>query len=499
MRLLKPVALAALLGQTAPALLAQTPTPATSAQRAPVATLTLEDAIAIARGNNPAFLQTANAQKVADAQVRSAYGALLPQSQASFSTRYQQSGQQLIQGVALSTGSDVVQSNYNLGLTYQLNTSTIIAPRAARANRKAAEADVTGAAEVLRSTVAQQYIAALQASARAALQDTLVETTRGQLELAKARVAVGAATILDTRRAEVALGQQEVAALTAHNLSEVEKLRLFQQMGVAQPDSVVLTTSFPVARPSFSLDSLMDLARRANPAVMALREREKASSLNVRMAQAQYTPTLFVSTGWGGNSFQYTNSNFPVLVRQGQLADQQAGCFFEDSIRVATGMPRQNCNAIVLTPEKAQQIRSANQQFPFRFQKAPMALFAQVSIPIFDNFQREQRVEEAQVGRTNAEYNLRARELQMTADVTQAYRNLVTAARTVELQEVNAARAREELSFAEERYRVGAATFLDVTTSRGTFVQAQVDRVNAIYDYHRAFAALEAAVGRPLR
>ena len=271
MRLLKPVALAALLGQTAPALLAQNPTPVRPVQSAPVATLTLEDAIAIARRNNPAFLQMGNAQKVADAQVRSAYGALLPQSNASFATRYQQGGEQIIQGIALSTGSDVVQSNYNLGLSYQLNTATIIAPRAARANRVAAEADVTGAAEALRSTVAQQYIAALQAAARAALQDTLVETTRGQLELANARVAVGAATILDTRRAEVALGQQQVAALTAHNLAEVEKLRLFQQMGVAQPDSVVLTTTFPIARPSFTLDSVMDLARRANPAVIALR------------------------------------------------------------------------------------------------------------------------------------------------------------------------------------------------------------------------------------
>ena len=94
---------------------------------------------------------------------------------------------------------------------------------------------------------------------------------------------------------------------------------------------------------------------------------------------------------------------------------------------------------------------------------------------------------------------MKSRELQATADVTQGYLNLVTAARTVELQEVNAQRAREELTYAQERYRVGAATFLDVTTASGSFVQAQVDRVNSIYEYHRAFAALEAAVGRPLR
>jgi outer membrane protein len=55
------------------------------------------------------------------------------------------------------------------------------------------------------------------------------------------------------------------------------------------------------------------------------------------------------------------------------------------------------------------------------------------------------------------------------------------------------------LAFAEERYRVGASTFLDVSTSRATYEQAQVDRVNAVYEYHRAFAALENAVGRPLR
>jgi outer membrane protein TolC len=67
------------------------------------------------------------------------------------------------------------------------------------------------------------------------------------------------------------------------------------------------------------------------------------------------------------------------------------------------------------------------------------------------------------------------------------------------MQEVNAQKASEELTYAQERYRVGATTFLDVTTAVGTYVQAQTDRINAIYDYHRDFAALEAAVGRPLR
>ena len=501
MRLLKPVAVSALLGAILPvALLAQAPSTISSTPQS-TATLTLDQALALARQNNPLFLTTANERKTADAQVRQAYGALLPSSNAQFYSGYQQGGDIFVNGGSLAVGSDQLQSQYYLGLNYRINAGTLVQPRAARANRTAADADITGAAETLRSTVTQQYITALRAEASANLQDTLVQVQRANLELAKARVAVGADNILAVRRAEVSLGQAEVAALTQHNTAEVEKVRLFQQMGVQPERGVQLTTTFAVAKPNFTLDSVLDLARRANPNVRALRERETAAGWNVRVAQSSYTPTLTLSTGWSGTSFQYTNGDFPVQQAIAINEGRFASCMTQDSIRTAVNMSSLGCQTkfAPLTSSDIDAIRTKNSAFPFKFQRSPLQLSATLSIPIFDNFNREQRVEQAQVDRDNARLNVKSRELQMTADVTQGYLNLVTAARTVELQEVNAQRAREELTYAQERYRVGAATFLDVTTASGSFVQAQVDRINAIYDYHRAFAALEAAVGRPLR
>jgi outer membrane protein len=501
MRLLKPVAFTALLGAITPAILAaQAPSSVKQSPTAPTTTLTLDEAIALARQNNPLYLTTANERKTADAQVRQAYGALLPSSNASFYAAYQQGGQIFVNGGNLSVGSDQRQSQYNLNLNYRINAGTLVQPRAARANRIAADADITGAAETLRSTVTQQYITVLRADANASLQDTLVQTQRANLELAKARVAVGADNILAVRRAEVTLGQAEVAALTAHNTADVERVRLFQQIGI-QPSEVQLTSTFAVAKPTFTLDSVLDLARRINPAVRALRERENSAGWNVRVAQSNYTPTLQLQTGWSGTSFQYTNSDFPVQQVISNNQRSLSSCLSQDSVRLAVNMSSLGCGARFgpITDAQAAAIRSENNAFPFKFQRSPLAFAAIVSIPIFDNFNREQRVEQAQVDRENARLNVRSRELQMTADVTQSYLNLVTAARTVELQEVNAQKAREELTYAQERYRVGAATFLDVTTSSGAFVQAQVDRINAIYDYHRAYAALEAAVGRPLR
>jgi len=465
------------------------------------ALLTLDEAISLARRNNPTYLATANNRRTADAAVRSAKGALLPSADASFSGRYQQSGQQVLSGLSFSSSSSTLQSSYNLGLNYRINRSTFLTPKAAVANRDAVDADINGSAEQLRAAVTQQYLSVLQAQARAALQDTLVKTAQAQLDLANAKVQVGSGTSLDIRRAEVGLGQTQVALLRERNNVEIEKLRLYQQMGVAQPDAVQLVTDFPIVTPNFTLGALLDDARRQNPAITALRARERSANLEVDVAKSSYTPTLSLSTGFGGNSYQYTNSDFLVGQAQQQTLQAQASCFQADTIRTRVGLPSSNCTSskFTFTAAQADAIRSNNSQFPFHFNKSPFGLSAQLSMPIFDNFSREERVQQAAVAKDDAIFNVKAKDLAMTADVTQAYRTLQTAIQTVALQDQTAKKAQEELSFAEERYKVGASTFLDVVTSRGSYEQALIDRVNAVYDYHKAFAALENAVGHPLR
>ncbi len=460
--------------------------------------LTLADALRLAHRNNPTFLQSVAARRAASASVRAAYGQLFPQLSASLTGQYQASGQLPFSGSFLGAGSDIMQSQYQLGVNYTLSASTLLTPAYERAVRDASDADVAGQGEVLESAVAQQYVTVLEDQAKATLQDSLVTDDQAQLELARARVAVGSATPLDQQRAAVTLGQQQVQALQAHNLTEIDKLRLFQQLGVAQPAGVRLVDAFPVRMPSFPLDSLLDLARRANPQVNALRAREHAADVGVHRAEGQYTPTLQVQTGVGGYTFQYTNDNFLVGAAAQQVASQYGSCLTLDTIGRAAGLPSRTCGPSTLSPAQIAAIRSSNRQFPFGFQSIPRSITAVISLPIFNGFQREQQVEQAEVDRANARYNERARELQLTADVTSAYLTLTTSVRTVELQEQNASAARQALALAEERYRVGAATFLEVTDARAAYERAENDRISAVYDFHKAFAALESAVGRPL-
>ncbi len=464
-------------------------------------TLSMDEAIAIARRNNPDFLQTVNNRHTASAAVRSAYGALLPTADASFAATRQQSGQQIVSGSSLGASSDINQSSYRIGFGYRLNSATLITPSLQRANKEAVEADITGAAQILRDNVARQYLTALQAEARADLQDSLLVAAQAQRVLAQAREIVGSGTQLDVQRAEVTLGQQQVAILQARNQIEIEKLKLFQLMGVQQPANVRLVTNLDVRPTKLSLQELLESAHRQNPVVLALRSRKRVADLNVRRERGEYSPTLSLSTGIGGYTYGYVNDNFPVAQAQASTLASKTSCIRTEEVRAALNLSNNlaSCSAIAFTDAQAAALRTQNSRFPFNFTKAPRSITAALSLPLFDGFAREERVQQAIVAREDALLGIRSRELGLNAEVTGAYLTLTTAEKTVALQQQNSAKAKQELTLVQERYRVGATTYVDVMQARADYERAENDRINAVYDYHKAFAALESAVGHPLR
>ncbi|MGQ0539079.1 MAG: TolC family protein [Gemmatimonadaceae bacterium] len=463
--------------------------------------LTLDEAIRLAIRNNPTHLLTLGARERAGAALRSARGALLPNLSTAFGSQFREGRPQFFAGQSFGSSSDVLSSFADVSLDLRLNGSTLMGPRVERAAVNAAEADIASSQQATRAAVIQQYLTVLQSQAGSTLQDTLLAGVQAQLALAQARAQVGAANQLDVRRAEVAVGQQQVALLQARNQVEVDKLRLFQQMGVAQPPNVQLTTEFSVAEPTFQIADLLDMARRQNPQLNALRSRERAADISVGRARSSYLPTLLLSTGVGGFSQQLRDIEGQIAGAQLQTQQQRASCLTSDSLRRGAGLPSiaSRCAGIAFTPADEALIREENDQFPFNMRRNPITFMATLSLPIFDGFAREQRIEEASVGRSDARHLVRAEELRLTADVTSAHLNLVTAHRTVQLQEQNARTAREALALAQERFRVGANSFIEVTQARSDFERAETDRINAIYDFHKAFATLESAVGHPLR
>jgi len=144
-------------------------------------------------------------------------------------------------------------------------------------------------------------------------------------------------------------------------------------------------------------------------------------------------------------------------------------------------------------------VRNANPSFPFGFSGQPMQASLSVSLPLFNGWSRERQIEDARVQRDNAELAVRGQELKLRTDLGSALLNLQTAYGVAELQTQVVARATEELRLAQERFRFGVASSVEVTDAQTSLALAEQGRIDAIYNYHKSLAALEALVGRPLR
>ena len=74
-----------------------------------------------------------------------------------------------------------------------------------------------------------------------------------------------------------------------------------------------------------------------------------------------------------------------------------------------------------------------------------------------------------------------------------------TARRTAELQERIRLTAGEELRLAQERFRLGLASSIEVADAQANISQAERDEITALYDFHQSIAALESLVGDTVR
>src|SRR6185312_1130882 len=158
-----------------------------------------------------------------------------------------------------------------------------------------------------------------------------------------------------------------------------------------------------------------------------------------------------------------------------------------------------NSTGTAFTDPTAQQIIDQNNVFPFHYTGQPFQASLRVSLPIFTGFSRSLRLSQARADEQDADENARARRLQVHTDVHGRFLALQTAYQAIAVQSANRDAARDQLRLAQDRYRLGAGTSLEVSDAQNAVQRAEGDYVNAVYDYHKSVAALEAAVGRPLR
>lgn len=411
-----------------------------------VTTLTLPEAIDLAKRNNPQYISSLNNQRRSSIQVRQAYTNFLPTASSNLGFQWREGKPVIVEGVVVSNPPDALSSNYGISVSVGYSLQSLLGPKQAKASVNAASAGVTSADHELRAQITRQYLIVLQAGRTAALQDSLVASARTQLELSRARESAGSGTLLETKQSEVRVGQAELAAVNGHNSAERALIQLFQLIGVPPQEGVRLTTELPLAEPTFKLDDLVADAKTRNASLNQSRANQRSAEITKSATRSGYIPTLGFSTGFGGNT-----SNAPGI-----------------------------------------------ETYPWNFERNAMSFQVGLSLPLW-SYNREANAQQASIALNDRQQDVRRTELQVQADVTTNYKQLLIDWRTIALQAAIAENARLALQIAQERYRAGAAAYIDVSLALDAYQREENNRVNSIFAFHQTFAALELAVGRPLR
>lgn len=408
------------------------------AQEAPVAarTVTLRETLELARAAAPAMIAADGAVDIAEAGRLQARGSLLPSLNAngSFSNssneRFDQSTGRLVSqnySAALQAGYDIFTGGRRWA---QL--------RGANADVDAAEADRRAQwfATTLVATQAFYGAAAAEDIVRSAEQ-RLARASQ-QLEFARTRLEVGTATQSDALRAELEVGNAELALIDARSALRSAMLQLGRLIGVPEPvaaEPLALPTEAP---PLPALDQLIQRALRSSPDVQAAEATLESRSADRLESLLAYAPTVRLSGGYDWFSFD----------------------------------------------------------FPPTEQSWNLRLTA--TMPLFNNFGREAAVQRANANRRIAEARARDARLAVRAAVDAAASDVRAAARRVEIADRTVELAREDLRVQEERYQIGAATILDLQTSQVALTDAEIAAVRTRQDLGTAVAQLEAVLGETI-
>lgn len=476
------------------------------AQQIPVRSLSLEEALELARENNPSFLQSKNDELLSDWDVRQAYAALLPSASAGSGVSWQGPGEQQFGSLTLGDlgfGNlpSYYFSNYNIGLNYSLDWRTIKGPAQAKAQRGVTVAQIDLAEATLVSTVTNGYVEMLRQQEALRLAEQQLESSQFNLRLAQGQLEVGSVTAIDVGQAEVQVGRSEVTVLRTNNLLATSKMRFLQQLGLRINQDILLSTEFLLSEPTWNLNDLTEISLNQNPTLRARRRSKEAADIGISSARSPYFPSLSISTGWSGFTREASNTDLQLAQAHAQVASSVAQCMQTNTLysRLTNPLPPINCSRFTFTDEQRQQIIDQNNAFPFNFKGSPPSVSLRLQIPIFQGLSRERNLQAARLQRDDLVQQVREQELALEADLSIGIANIQTAYESALLEERNRELADQQLSLARERYQLGAITFVELVDAQTLLAQAERDRIAAVFAYHDAVTSLEVLVGNPLR
>jgi len=311
---------------------------------------------------------------------------------------------------------------------------------AATATRDAADAGLVSQRFEVTLATKRVFYTALASEDLVRVSEAQARRAQQQLQISVEKLRAGSATRSDSLRSTVEYGRARIDLLTrVANLAAAEA-DLGRQIGVDGRVRAARDTALPTPPDTTGLRASVP---GTAPTVVQADAQARAAGAQVTSSRAAYWPTI--TTSLGGTR---SGDDWPW-----ELGNPYANSW---SLRLSLGWS------------------------------------------VFNGFARERDVTQRVVARDNAMATASEERRRVNAALTEQLAALSTGFAQLDIFVANVTAATEDLRVQQERYRVGAATILDLLTSQAALAQAEVDLVQGRFNYLIARAQLEALVGRAL-
>lgn len=426
----------------------QGPAPATNA---PPPSITLEEAIAMARANEPTFAAASGNARIAALDHSIAQAALLPN--ATFHNQYLYTQPNGLFSATAPRGAQaapifIANNSVHEYMSQAVVNETLGLPQAIAVSRTAAAAAVASAElEIVRrglaSAVTGLFYQELTADHRIAVARRADAEAASLTQLTQQRESAREGAHADVVKAQ--LQQQQRDRDLAQTLLEAQKSRL---------DLAVLLFPDPRAPYTLSPGPVAPLPDRADVDAVAMRlspERRQAlaalrvNSLQVAAARAAYLPDLALNFTYGIDAPQFAAN----------------GYFFEGQ----------------------------------RLRNLGYSASATLDLPLWDWFSTQHRVRQSEILRDVAHTALTATQRRLVAQLDEFYAEATTAHDQLQSLDQSVQTATKSLRLTRLRYSAGEATVLEVVDAQNSLTAAEMAREDGTIRYQLALTNLRLLTG----
>lgn len=281
--------------------------------------------------------------------------------------------------------------------------------------------------ENLVSQIALSYFNIIRISEQIKILQDNIDVSRERIEIEEAKVDIGSGSEYDLLQARSDLNTDRASLLREQNILTEAKI-LFNELLSRDPSTEFEVTRQILVNRFLVREELHQKLMAENVDLSIARMRKEISRLEVREIRGERLPVISLNSGYRYN-------------------------------------------------------RSENDGGFFRFNETTgFSVGITARVNLFNGFDTNRRVQNAQINRKNSELNLESQKLRLESDFLVLFRAYQNSIELVDLEEENLLIAEETLDIALERFRLGSISSLEFREAQRTFLAAENRLINAKFE-----------------